>query len=87
MRFLLPLLLHGAHSAPEQEVADHVAVFAERLASYPAWPELADLDACPGCEVPPTDRPREPSDAGQPQGTSPPSGGSATAPAASVGAR
>lgn len=59
MRFLPPLLLHGAHSASEQEVAAHVAVFAERLSSYPAWPELAELDACPACDVPATDRPAE----------------------------
>jgi len=32
-------------------------VFAQRLASYPAWPELADLGDCPACEVPPQDRP------------------------------
>lgn len=57
MRFLPPLVLHGARSAPEAEVAAHVRTFAERLASYPRWPELDDLDACPLCEVPRTDRP------------------------------
>ena len=57
MRFLPPLLLHGAHRATETEVAAHAEVFAQRLASYPDWPELEDLPACPACNVPTTDRP------------------------------
>ena len=57
MRFLPPLLLHGAHRVSPDEVDAHARVFGERLASYPDWPELADLPACPGCDVPPEDRP------------------------------
>jgi glutathione-regulated potassium-efflux system ancillary protein KefF len=57
MRFLPPLLFHGARSAPPSEVVAHVEVFKERLASYPNWPELADLDACLSCAVPEDDRP------------------------------
>ncbi|HSV34924.1 MAG TPA: NAD(P)H-dependent oxidoreductase [Ramlibacter sp.] len=57
MRFLPPLLLHGAHRASDAAVAEHVAVFAQRLATYPAWPELEDLAQCPACEVPGLDRP------------------------------
>jgi glutathione-regulated potassium-efflux system ancillary protein KefF len=57
MRFLPPLVLHGARRAPEEAVAGHVAVFRERLQSYPDWPELEDLPQCPACEVPTTDRP------------------------------
>ena len=57
MRFLPPLLLHGAHRASDQDIASHVQVFGERLGSYPDWPELADLPACPRCEVPAADRP------------------------------
>lgn len=57
MRFLPPLVLHGAHRAGEAEVAQHVAVFRERLRSYPRWPELAELPQCPACDVPATDRP------------------------------
>ncbi|MEO7390662.1 MAG: NAD(P)H-dependent oxidoreductase [Ramlibacter sp.] len=57
MRFLPPLVLHGAHRATEPEVADHVAVFAQRLGSYPHWPELDELEPCPACEVPLPDRP------------------------------
>ena len=57
MRFLPPLLFHGARSAPAAEVTAHVEVFKERLLSYPDWPELEELDACISCPVPEIDRP------------------------------
>lgn len=38
MRFLPPLVLHGAHSAGKQEVQDHIALFSQRLQTYPHWP-------------------------------------------------
>jgi glutathione-regulated potassium-efflux system ancillary protein KefF len=57
MRFLPPMVLHGAHSATNEEVAAHVATFAERLQSYPNWAELEDLESCVACEVPHADRP------------------------------
>ncbi len=57
MRFLPPLLLHGAHRASPEQVQAHAAVFRDRLASYPEWPEIADLGACPITDVPTTDRP------------------------------
>jgi glutathione-regulated potassium-efflux system ancillary protein KefF len=57
MRFLPPLVLHGARRTSEEAVAGHVAVFRERLQSYPDWPELEDLPQCPACDVPSTDRP------------------------------
>jgi glutathione-regulated potassium-efflux system ancillary protein KefF len=38
-------------------VQQHVQVFNDRLASYPDWPELEDLGACPVVDVPTTDRP------------------------------
>lgn len=57
LRFLPPLLLHGAHRASEEQVAGHVQVFRDRLASYPDWPELEELETCPACEVPQSDRP------------------------------
>jgi glutathione-regulated potassium-efflux system ancillary protein KefF len=57
MRFLPPLLLHGAHRASVEELRSHVEVFAQRLASYPDWPELEELPACPVTDVPSTDRP------------------------------
>jgi glutathione-regulated potassium-efflux system ancillary protein KefF len=59
MRFLPPLVLHGARSAPEAEVEAHLAVFVRRLQSYPDWPEMDELDACIACPVPQTDRPTE----------------------------
>jgi glutathione-regulated potassium-efflux system ancillary protein KefF len=57
MRFLPPLMLHGAHRAGRQEIEAHVQVFGDRLATYPDWPEIADIPPCPTCEVPPEDRP------------------------------
>ena len=57
MRFLPPMVLHGARRAADDEVARHVEVFTERLASYPDWPELEGLAQCTACDVPLTDRP------------------------------
>ena len=59
MRFLPPLILHGAHTAPEEDVAAHVDMLRARLSSYPQWPELEHLDQCPECEVPAVDRQRD----------------------------
>jgi glutathione-regulated potassium-efflux system ancillary protein KefF len=58
MRFLPPLVMHGARRATEEQVDEHVAVFRERLGSYPGWPEIEDLPMCPACDVPATDRPQ-----------------------------
>jgi glutathione-regulated potassium-efflux system ancillary protein KefF len=57
MRFLPPLVLHGARSASEEALAKHVGVFTDRLATYPHWPEIDELEQCPACEVPTSDRP------------------------------
>ena len=59
MRFLPPLVLHGAHRASPAELGAHAALFAERLASYPDWPELDDLPACEPCLVPADARPAD----------------------------
>lgn len=59
MRFLPPLLLHGANRASRADIEAHAQVFRERLQSYPDWPEIEDLPPCPQCEVPPADRPLE----------------------------
>jgi glutathione-regulated potassium-efflux system ancillary protein KefF len=59
MRFLPPLILHGAHHTTEEALAHHVQVFTERLSSYPHWPEMDELADCPACQVPPLDRPQE----------------------------
>jgi glutathione-regulated potassium-efflux system ancillary protein KefF len=49
MRFLAPLILHGAHSASEAEVQVHATAYAERLHRYPNWPELADSSGRVAC--------------------------------------
>jgi glutathione-regulated potassium-efflux system ancillary protein KefF len=57
MRFLPPLVLHGAHRASDADLDAHAAMFAQRLAQWPEWPELDDLPPCVVCEVPGEDRP------------------------------
>jgi glutathione-regulated potassium-efflux system ancillary protein KefF len=57
MRFLPPMLLHGAHRAGEEQIAAHVSTFRERLVTYPNWPEMDEVLDCPSCEVPAFDRP------------------------------
>jgi glutathione-regulated potassium-efflux system ancillary protein KefF len=59
MRFLPPLLFHGARSASPEMLAAHIDVFRQRLSSYPDWPEMEDIPECAACEVPATDRPLE----------------------------
>ncbi len=43
MRFLPPLLLHGAHRASDQEIEQHLEIYLNRLSRYPNWPELDEL--------------------------------------------
>jgi glutathione-regulated potassium-efflux system ancillary protein KefF len=57
MRFLPPLLLHGAHRVGEGELAAHAEVFVQRLGTYPEWPEMAELAACEVIDVAAQDRP------------------------------
>jgi glutathione-regulated potassium-efflux system ancillary protein KefF len=59
MRFMPPLLLHGAHKAKEAEIAAHAETYVKRLAEYPQWPEIDQIDECPDCVVPLTARPIE----------------------------
>ena len=59
MRFLPPLMLHGAHKATEADIAAHAASYAKQLAAYPQWPELDELEQCVDCVVPLTARPME----------------------------
>ncbi|HEV8692206.1 MAG TPA: NAD(P)H-dependent oxidoreductase [Ideonella sp.] len=59
MRFLPPLVLHAAHRVSDAEVSEHAAMFADRLARYPDWPELAELEADTSCIVPAGDRPED----------------------------
>jgi glutathione-regulated potassium-efflux system ancillary protein KefF len=57
LRFLPPLVLHGAHRVAADELEFHVRTFGERLRSYPDWPELEEMGACPVTDVPEQDRP------------------------------
>jgi glutathione-regulated potassium-efflux system ancillary protein KefF len=57
MRFLPPLVLHGAHRASGEAVAAHAATFADRLAAWPDWAELAELEPPANCDVPESARP------------------------------
>jgi glutathione-regulated potassium-efflux system ancillary protein KefF len=57
MRFLPPLVLHGAHQVSHSELQAHTQVVLDRLASYPHWPELDDLPVCASCAVPLAERP------------------------------
>jgi glutathione-regulated potassium-efflux system ancillary protein KefF len=59
MRWLPPLTLHGAHRIGDAALQAHAGVFAERLGSYPQWPELDDLEVEPDCIVPADARPVE----------------------------
>ncbi|HMN74586.1 MAG TPA: NAD(P)H-dependent oxidoreductase [Burkholderiaceae bacterium] len=58
LRFLPPLVLHGAHRVSEAELAEHARLYASRLASHPHWPEIAELEPAAACDVPPEARPR-----------------------------
>jgi glutathione-regulated potassium-efflux system ancillary protein KefF len=64
MRFLPPLVLHGAHRASDAELAAHAQTYAQKLADYPQWPEIEFVEDCVECHVPatarPVDRPLEP---------------------------
>ena len=60
MRWLPPLVLHGAHRAQDPELLAHAAVFAQRLAQWPAWPEIDAMEPAPDCAVPADARPETP---------------------------
>ncbi|HIV70039.1 MAG TPA: NAD(P)H-dependent oxidoreductase [Candidatus Aquabacterium excrementipullorum] len=59
LRFLPPLVMHGAHAVNDADLAAHADVYQQRLGSYPDWPEMAELGDCPECRVPSADRPQE----------------------------
>ncbi|MDE2081642.1 MAG: NAD(P)H-dependent oxidoreductase [Burkholderiales bacterium] len=59
MRWLPPLVLHGAHRIDDAALQAHAAVFAQRLASWPDWPEIAEMAPAPECAVPADARPAE----------------------------
>jgi glutathione-regulated potassium-efflux system ancillary protein KefF len=57
MRWLPPLVLHGAHRVDDDTVAAHAALLAERLSTWPDWPEIATIEAAQDCQVPADARP------------------------------
>jgi glutathione-regulated potassium-efflux system ancillary protein KefF len=59
MRWLPPLVLHGAHRISDAEVQAHTRLFVERLLQWPDWDEIAGMDAAPVCTVPVDARPQE----------------------------
>ena len=59
MRFVPPLVMHGAHRVSDAELESHSRRYTSRLLSYPHWPELADMEAPEACDVPAEARPEE----------------------------
>ena len=59
MRWLPPLVLHGAHRANDEQLDAHAALLVERLRSYPHWPEIDEMNPAPECAVPADARPAE----------------------------
>jgi glutathione-regulated potassium-efflux system ancillary protein KefF len=59
MRWLPPLVLHGAHRIGDAGLAGHARLFSQRLASHPKWPGIDALEPGTGCEVPADARPAD----------------------------
>jgi glutathione-regulated potassium-efflux system ancillary protein KefF len=59
MRWLPPLLQHGAHRAGDAQLAAQARLFTERLQTWPAWPEIEAMEPTPLCDVPADARPAE----------------------------
>ena len=57
MRFLPPLVLHGAHHVSASDIEEHVNTITEHLRRWPDWPEIADLMPCIQGEAPEGERP------------------------------
>lgn len=57
LRFVPPLVLHGAHQVDEETLQRHADTYAQRLRDYPAWPELESLEMPEPCLVVPGERP------------------------------
>jgi glutathione-regulated potassium-efflux system ancillary protein KefF len=67
MRFLPPLIFHGAHRADPAEIDAHLAVYTDRLATYPRWPELDELLYGLSVQVPGDARPDDAEPGAPPQ--------------------
>ncbi len=59
MRWLPPLVLHGAHRSSQADVVEHGKVFVDRLLQYPNWPEIAEMEPAAICAVPADARPTD----------------------------
>jgi len=57
MRWLPPLVLHGAHRVDDEEAKQHQQTFLQRLQTWPRWPELDDSEHALRCDVPADARP------------------------------
>jgi glutathione-regulated potassium-efflux system ancillary protein KefF len=57
MRWLPPLVLHGAHRSSEADLQQHTATLVQRLQTWPDWPELQIEDEAARCDVPADARP------------------------------
>jgi glutathione-regulated potassium-efflux system ancillary protein KefF len=57
MRFLPPLVLHGAQQVSAEALDAHQRRYTTLLSQYPHWPDMQTLADCPSCSVPPDDRP------------------------------
>jgi glutathione-regulated potassium-efflux system ancillary protein KefF len=66
MRFLPPLVLHGAHRAGEAQIRTHLQHYTDRLRHYPNW---SGLDTLLYGLVPPVSREERPVDALPAQGS------------------
>lgn len=56
MRFLPPLVIHGAHRVTDLDLAAHVEHFRQRLADYPDWPDMDDCRLARPADIPEADR-------------------------------
>ncbi len=59
MRWLPPLVLHGAHRTDDHALQAHADVLVDRLRTWPHWPEIAQLEPLPDCTVPADARPQD----------------------------
>ncbi|MEY4561875.1 MAG: hypothetical protein RLZZ618_1152 [Pseudomonadota bacterium] len=59
MRFLPPMVVHGANHVSEADVAERADMLVQRLRAYPDWPEMDELPECVVCDVPFTARPAD----------------------------
>ena len=59
MRWLPPLVLHGAHTASAEQLQAHAELFVQRLRTWPHWPEIENLEPIFDCAVPADARPRD----------------------------